>query len=669
MPLQELQKNLQRLQKANLDYRNGTASISDAVYDALEDTIRRQIEALPPSDEVTAAKNFLESIGAPPVSEWAKVRHAIPMTSLNKAQTIQDLQDWHQKNLTDYEGTLVVSEKLDGISCSLKYQQGFLTQAATRGDGDVGEDITQNVRKMKGVPPFLKGFTGTLRGEIILKKSDWQEHFPSYANCRNAASGIAKSLDGDGVQHLSLLLYQIVPQAAPPSRKIAEFKVLSKLGCLTPNYAEVSSVQEVEALYAQYKQKTRNELDYDIDGLVIEVDDPKVAENLGELNHRPASAIALKFPHDAKETTLQEIIWQVGKSGRITPVAVFNPVQLSGASIERASLHNCANIGALCKSAGATSFAVGDRILVSRRNDVIPYVEALLGHSSTGLTLSTPDQCPACQSTLLLEGEYLLCRGEDCPAQVLGAISRWVTKTGVLGVGDAVLESLIDHAGVMDASDLYRLVPSQIENIRMTSGVRIGKNAHTIVQELTDKIEMPLHVFVGSVGIPLCSRSICKTIVDAGYDTLEKMQNATVENIGKIPGMGEIKAEAFVRGIRAKSELFQKLLLNGVRIKAKSLGCLTGKSVCMTGFRSPEMEAAIESAGGIVKSSVGKGLTYLVAKDPRSGSDKLKKAAAAGVQVISQEEMWNLLRGGEAPTKAPPTVRKPVATLYEMFDE
>lgn len=253
-----------------------------------------------------------------------------------------------------------------------------------------------------------------------------------------------------------------------------------------------------------------------------------------------------------------------------------------------------------------------------------------------------PTHCPECSTPLSREGEYLVCRGEDCPAQVVGGISRWVKKVGVLGIGDAVIEALVDAGKVSDAADLYTMDPNDIESVQV-GGSRLGQSAHTIVAELRAKAEMPLNVLVGSTGINLCSRSVCKVIVEAGYDTLDKMRCATKADIERIPGLGPTKADAFVDGLRARAGLIDRLLANGVRIKGKVVGGLTGKSVCMTGFRDAAMEAAFEARGGTVKSSVGKGLTYLVAKDPNGASGKLDKARGLGTIVLSQREMWDLI--------------------------
>ena len=660
---------LDRLIKANEAYRNGAPMMEDDEYDALYDRLVELVDGADPSFiEVQEAQAFIASIGAAPADDsgWTKVRHSAPMSSLNKAQTIDEFKSW-VASCGPRPGRKVITEKLDGISISMRYEDGRLVQALTRGDGDTGEDITRNVVKMKGVVTFIKNFTGHKRGEIILRKSDMKAHFPGAMSTRNTAAGAAKDLAGTKCEHLTVLHYQLIREGGgkAPTTKTIELSALQtittrrdtngKVEHFVPNWRTVDTVAEVEAMYEEYIKKTRDELDYNIDGLVIEFDDLSVMESLGDLNHRPKGAVALKFPHMAKPTVLRDVRWQVGKSGRITPVAEFDSVELVGANVKQASLHNIAYVATLAK--GRPGLSVGDSILVSRRNDVIPYVEAVLVPAG-GKLLGTPDKCPACQGDLIIQGEYLLCHNEDCPAQVLGGISRWCKKVGVLGLGDSIIEALIENGGVEDAADLYTMVPSKGEHIPTGSdGSRLGRTAYMIADELKLKSEMPIHTLVGSLGIPLCARSVCKTIADAGFDDLAKMRAATVGQIAAIPGLGQGKAESFVKGLAAKNALIDKLLANGVRLKVKSVGALTGKSVCMTGFRAPDMEKAIEDAGGSLKSSVGKGLTYLVAKDPNSGSEKAKKATSLGVQVIGIDDMWALLgkpKAAAAPVQAVP---------------
>lgn len=641
---------LAQLKAAETAYRLGKPTMTDATYDQIRDELDDLCAGEDPDmSDVKEALAFLASIGGDDVaddSKWIKVRHTAPMTSLNKAVNPQKLLEWHQT--CGSRSGFIVSVKMDGFSISLRYSGGSLTQALTRGkDGEFGEDITRNVKKMKGVVLNIPGFNGHLRAEIVLTHTDWKKYFPTYANPRNSAVGIAKDEVGDGCKHLTVMHYQMLKDGGTPIlKKSTEFKALEKVGCAVTPWEEVATFAGVVAVFDTYVAFKRAATDFDIDGLVVEFDDLTVMENLGELNKRPRGAVAAKFPPDAKETPLRGIKWQVGKSGRVTPVSWFDTVNLAGANVSNATLHNLSNIEKICKPLKAKCLCVGDKIIVSRRGDVIPGVESLVS-SNGGTPLLPPDNCPECGTNLIMNGEYLVCYGEDCPAQVLGGISRWCKKIGLLGIGDSIIEALIEHAGVTDAADLYTLDPKKIEGIPTGSdGSRMGRTAYIIVDELKAKSEVPLPIFVGSLGIPLCARSMCQVIVDAGYDSLEAMENATEAEIAAIPGMGATKAAEFVKGFRLRRTLMDKLLDNGVTLKAKAVGVLSGKWVCMTGFRSPEMSAAIEAAGGLCKDSVGKGLTYLVQKDASSQSTKSQKALSLGVEVIGIDDMWAILGRG-----------------------
>jgi DNA ligase (NAD+) len=243
-----------------------------------------------------------------------------------------------------------------------------------------------------------------------------------------------------------------------------------------------------------------------------------------------------------------------------------------------------------------------------------------------------------------MDGEYLVCRSDDCPAQTAGAIRRWIKKVGVLDWGNASIEALCESGLVNDPADLYTLTIAQIAATEM-GGRKIGfTTATTMLNNLKDKMELPLHVFVGSLGIPICSRSVCKMIVDAGYNDLDKMNGATIAQLERVPGIGTTKAQAFVTGFRAKVGLISKLMTNGVKIKAASTGKLQGKTFCMTGFRDARLAAAIEQLGGVIKSSVVKGLDYLIVVDLNTDSSKAQKARQQGTKCIEVDEAWAMTR-------------------------
>jgi DNA ligase (NAD+) len=242
-----------------------------------------------------------------------------------------------------------------------------------------------------------------------------------------------------------------------------------------------------------------------------------------------------------------------------------------------------------------------------------------------------------------MDGEYLVCPNVDCPAQISGSIKIWVTKLGLKGWGSSIIDTLCDQGVINDAADLYELDQGLLEDIQM-DGRKVGATAGIILNELHSKKTISLHVFVGSLGIPLCGRSTAKTIVDAGYDTLEKFLDMTATQIASIPGMGQGRAQSLYQGLRDKRDVINRLLQNGVVIQPPAQGFLKGLSVCMTGFRDADMARAIEAAGGTIKDSVSKDLAILVAKDPKSTSGKPQKARKYGVEIIGVEEMWERLK-------------------------
>jgi len=651
---------LDKLVEANEAYRNDQPIMSDAQYDKMEDRLKALVNGLDQTlPVVKEALAFLAGVGALPSakSHWVKMRHTAPMGSLNKAQEASDFRKWYGSCGILAGLALCISDKCDGISIGLYYLDGKLDKALTRGDGIEGEDITRNVIKMEGVKPFIKGFSGFIRGEIVLRKTNWKKHFPTYSNPRNAAAGISKRLDGEGAEHLTVLHYTMDRDSGTPlPSKSVQFKVLERLGCAVPRYEVVTSVAEVEAVYQEYIDTTRDGLDYDIDGLVIDIDDTVTRDGHGEHNQKPKGSIAYKFPHEQKGTVLRAVRWQVGNTGRITPVAEFDVVNLAGANVKQASLHNIARMAEVAAGQGQEWLFEGDHILVSRRNDVIPYVEATLGGNELfdaqtdpnyePPAFKPPTTCPACGGPTEMDGEYLVCRlNPECPAQVEGQVKRWVKKLNLLGWGNEIIETLVAQGYVSDPADLYTLDPNVVATLSM-SGRRIGSTAQTIYDELHAKGKLlPLHVFVGSLGIPMCARSVCKTIVDAGYETLDDMRAASIAQIGSIPGLGSSKAEAFVDGLASKAKLIDKLVSVGVKIKPPATGSLKGKAVCMTGFRDADMADAIENQGGTVKSGVSRNLDVLVARDPNSTSGKAKKARGYGVEIIDPDEMWTRLGG------------------------
>lgn len=614
--------------QARDDYYNGQPTVSDKIYDAWVDELR----LLDPTNKAVTA------IGSPIApSEWKKAKHQIPMGSLDKVNTPEELSKWVDDTLekVDPDGKLLVTEKLDGISIELIYETGSLRQAITRGDGETGEDITVNVAKMGGVQSHLKEkFTGSLRGEIVMYRSTHKQWFSEKANPRNAASGTAKRLDGQGVDKLNILFYQALGDADFDTEQ-TQFLWLVNQGLDTPNWWVVDSADKVNKHWRKYQDESRSKLDYDIDGLVIRIDNLEKQISLGDKDLRPRGAIAFKFDNEARESIIQDIIWQVGNSGRITPVAVVDPVQLVGATVTRASLYNMAYIKELGLSVGAT-------VLVARANDVIPRVEECI--KGTGKVAKPPTYCPECGGITRMDGENLVCTNtKHCRAQIIGRIKNWIKELNLLEWGDTLVEKLVDAKKVKTVADLYKLEVDDIANLD-----RLGeKTAKKCLDILKNGSDVPLEVFLGALSIPMIGQSTIKAIMNAGCDTLEKFGQLGAAEFEQVPGVGPTKAKFLADGLRDNQKLILAILDNGVTIKAKVEGNLTGKSVCFTGAmknKRPLLEKMAAEAGGDVKSSVGKGLTYLVIADPNSTSSKAQTARKLGTTLISEEEFLDMVK-------------------------
>ncbi len=615
--------------KARDDYYNGQPSVSDDVYDAWRDELA---ELKPHSMAVTA-------VGAPPpeVSEWKKVQHTIPMGSLDKVQTLDELTKWVIA-CSAMSDRLLVTEKLDGMSIHVHYEGGTFTQGVTRGDGAEGEDISVNVAKMRGVPGKLpKKFTGSVRGEVIITKSDFTTHFAKdYENTRNAASGISKRYNGKGCELLQVVFYQVV-EGKDFEHEAQQFEWLEEMGFKIPNWYVTMMIPGVKTphdLWVEYQQTKRAELDYEIDGLVVRVDNMVKQIALGEKDSKPTGARAFKFAPITRETTLREIQNQTGGMGVITPVAIYDPVRLVGVTATNATLYNWRYIREL-------GLDIGARILVARANDVIPrVVKVTMG---TGSVAQPPSVCSSCGGKTEFVGEHLMCSNiGECPAQTEGRIKRYVKSLKMLEWGDILIEKLVAKGLVKNVADLYRLTEEDIASLD-----RMGtKSARNAMKTLWDKNPIPIEDLLGSLSIRLCATSTIKLAVDAGYDTLEKLKAVTGDQLQVIEGFGPERSEALIAWFKKYPALVDDILAAGVKVKHRIKGNLTGKSFCFTGpSKRPrtELEEIARAAGGEIKGTVSKKLTYLVTPGQGWTSTKLQAAKKNGTHCISEEEFLKMV--------------------------
>lgn len=619
---------------ADKAYREGNPLMSDAEYDAKF--------GLDASDIDTPDKGS---------SVWPKEKLTIPMGSLLKVNNFDDLFDWKASYCSDIA---CWSDKLDGNSGELTYQDGELVKGMTRGNGEIGDNITPNVLKMQ-VPKNidLKG-TIHVRVEFILFLKDWKDHFSDKKNPRNAAAGSIRRLDGAGCEYIRCLPFDIHGDNVQAESKFEKFELLKSLGFHMPRYGSIDNSTEIADLLGKTESEDRANLPYEIDGIVFEANDLDFYLEQGERSGRPRAARAFKFTSQSAVTTIKDVIWQVGKTGFITPVGILDPTDIGGVTITRVMLNNPSELATLKLGRNCKAELI-------RANDVIPKIVAL--HEKGQEYYDIPRSCPSCgKETILMDDKSpidlgdrdikeineqisgkkarLKCPNQElCPAQTEYRIVYYLKSIDVKGFGDETVSKLLDAELISDPADLYTVNTvkfAELEGLSEKIVDKLLKELHT----KSSKITLPN--FIKALSIPGISASSAELIMGK-FANLEQMRKATVDELLTIDGLGEFKANCFVDGIKAKSDLIDKLL-PWVTVDTPVLdGKFSGSSFCFTGFRDKNAEEKIKELGGTIKSSATKDLTYLVAKNPDGRSSKLEKARKNGTQVIGIDDMLVML--------------------------
>lgn len=616
-------KKLERaLLKAQDAYYNGTPIYSDTKYDRLCEFLRKHKPDSP----------VLKNVGAPPPkgSPLQKVKHQIPMGSQNKVNSVEEFIAWAKKTKQE---KFVAQEKIDGASVEFIYKSGKLIQAVTRGDGIFGEDVTHTVSRIPGVVNLKSPWTGTLRGEVVCHKQKFNKYLKEqgYSNPRNAAAGLLRRKSPKYVEHLTVYFFDALWEYHAYGTETQKLSAIIELGLKTAPFI-YQDVKTISKWFDGYQQNREN-LPYEIDGIVVKVNQVRIQAELGEQNGRPKGQTAWKFSADAQETVLERIEWDIGLGGRITPVAVVRPVEVSGVTVRRASLHNVENVRKL----GAY---VGAAILVSRHGETIPQVDQVVNPKDVDIIY--PENCPVCQEATVFRGEFLVCTNRDCPAKVKGNLLKWIKILGIDLAGDKFVDAVVDAGLVRDPADLYKLKASELARLERFGAI----SAKKVLANINSKRELDLAEFLAGLNISNVSLATFESIVSAGYDTLDKVQNITREQLLAVSGIGETTAKAVVKGLARKKKTISGLIIHGVVIKDRPNGKLTGQSFCFTGQISlarPDAQKLVKSLGGEVKSSVSKGLTYLVQADPSSKTTKAVKAKQYGTKVIGEEEFLKLV--------------------------
>jgi DNA ligase (NAD+) len=635
--------------------------ISDAEYDQLMQELLQIEEQYP---EFINADSPSQRVGSTPLDGFAEATHASPMLSLENAFNAEDLKSFDGRikrflsRTDDFE--YICEPKLDGVAIALTYQHGKLVRGATRGDGTTGEDITQNVRTIKTIPLQLQSNSPDrleVRGEIYMELEAFrklnqqrrEEGESTYANPRNLTAGSLRQLDSQltAARPLTISCYGIGDISEDTAKTHLELlEALQRWG-LKVNLETVSVAKNIDDVIARYSelQQLRDQLPYEIDGMVVKVNDRQLQRELGEKSRTPRWAIACKFPARQEETVLESIRLQVGRTGAVTPVANLRPVNVSGVTVSSASLHNWDEIKRL-------DIRIGDTVVVERAGDVIPDIIRVIPEKRNGREqpIIEPTHCPVCHTPLFKEEDEVVprCQNINCPARLKESLKHYCSRGAmdIEGLGDRQIDQLLRLDLVKNLVDLYRLDKEKLFQFE-----RMGdKLAEKLLNAIEASKQKPLENFLFALGIRHVGSHLAK-ILSRHFGSLEKLAAATEEELLAIHEIGPQVSNSVVRFF---SDASNRKLLN----ELKELGldpqsnhqprgdALQGKTFVFTGtleqFSRKEGQQLVEAQGGRASGSVSKKTDYIVA-GPGAGS-KLVKAEQLGITVLNEEDFLQLIQ-------------------------
>ncbi|MCL6641866.1 MAG: NAD-dependent DNA ligase LigA [Candidatus Bipolaricaulota bacterium] len=640
-------------------------TISDAEYDQLLRELQKLEEQFPQFKSPTSPT---QRVGAPPQTEFKTVRHSIPMLSLANAFSEEEVQEFDarvQKLAERTEITYVAEPKFDGLAVELVYEDGIFVLGSTRGDGETGEDVTQNLKTIKSVPlrlrqpkdlPIPKRLE--VRGEVYMEITDFRKlneereerGEPLFANPRNAAAGSLRQLDPSitAQRRLHIFCYDVGQTVGIEFRtQDGLLKTLPRYGLrVCPIYRVCKNIDEALEFYREMQER-REELPYETDGVVIKVNDFRIREIVGEISRNPRWAIAYKFPPKQATTRVKDIIVQVGRTGKLTPVAVLEPVALGGVTVQHATLHNQDEIE-------KKDIRIGDWVLIQRAGDVIPEVVKPIVSQRTGTEkkFTMPERCPVCGDKVVRlpdEVDYR-CVNISCPARLKESILHYASKgaADIEGLGERWVEALMNAGLVKEIPDLYKLRERVIELVRLE---RMGpKLAENLLNAIEKSKKISLARFIYGLGIRHVGEHVAELLAQR-FRTLDALMNASEEELLAVEEVGPTVAQSILSFFQDERnrEMIRKLREAGVQvieeISPQKAGALAGKTFVFTGtlktMTRGQAEARVKAAGGRVSSSVSRKTDYVVAgEEPGS---KLQKARELGVTVLSEEEFRKLI--------------------------
>lgn len=630
-------------------------TMADYEYDKL----LRELETLESAHpELVTPDSPTQRVGGQAVSQFEKVTHAVPLMSLQDVFSMEELNEFLNKILSEQgDAAFSVEPKIDGLSVALEYENGVFVRGATRGDGVVGEDVTENLKTIRSIPMRLEGAPDRLivRGEVFMPKKSFeklnarQESLgkPLFANPRNAAAGSLRQLDPKiaGQRGLDIYVFNVqLAEGVTFTSHCESLEYLKRLRFKVIPYQKLSTIEEIDR-QVEAINENRGELICDIDGAVIKLDNLAQRENLGATAKFPRWAAAYKYPPEIKSTVVENIVVQVGRTGVLTPKAVVRPVRLAGTTVTNATLHNQDFIS-------QRDIRIGDTVKIRKAGEIIPEIlEVDLSlRPSDAKPYQIPMVCPVCGAPVEKdeEGAFLRCTGAECPAQLSRNIAHFVSRDAmdIDGLGDSIVESLIEKGLIHSAADIYYLNMEEISSL--------WKSGTTAAKKLLDAIEaskqQDLSRLIYALGIRQVGTKTGKVLA-AAFESLDNLMEASEEALMEVPDIGGITAQSIHSWFAQpqSQHLIMRLRQAGVNFlsqKKVTDNRFAGMTFVLTGalsrFTREEATEQIESFGGKASGSVSKKTTYVVVGE--NAGSKERKARELGIPVLTEEEFWEMIQ-------------------------
>jgi DNA ligase (NAD+) len=655
-------------------YVDGSSEVSDSEYDALLSRLMELEEAWP---DLKRPDSPSSRVGSDLTADFPEVEHQVPVLSLDKAYTADEVLTWMRRSADKVEQGLsfIVEEKIDGVSIVLYYEKGILSRAVTRGNGYTGNDVTANVRTIREIPLRLNETVDiAVRGEIYLPKEKFQhlnrKMNDQYANPRNLAAGTLRRVKSREVAEIPLSIFVYEGYLGDSSMNHLEvLQYLEKLGFQINQRLGVFTDREALKAYAGEQKKwesgpldklgdyiekstaERDKLPYEIDGLVIKINETRVREILGYTGHHPRWAIAYKFESPSGITLIRDIDVQVGRTGRVTPVARVEPVLIGGSTISNVTLHNQDYVDML-------EISTGDQVSVSRRGDVIPAVEKVVSKNEQGNPVwKMPEICPSCSTPLTRKGAHHFCRNSECPDQVRGRLFFFIGmgQMDIDGLGPETVDLMIREGFVSEPADLYHF-----DYRKLLDYPGFGeKKINAIRRGLEKSKKQPFQVLLSSLGIPELGKKVVELLINAGYRTIKSLYDLADREdrdaLTAVKGIGEKTAEVIIEELRREdvrkriddlAELGFSMESEKPKNSSPEEGLFKGQQWCVTGSfshfnpRSRVMDF-IASNGGLVTSAVTGKTSHLLAGE--NAGSKLSKAKELGVTIVDEDSFIKIL--------------------------